>query len=133
MHTAMAAVGKDSERLAAAGLTPKTSEKTGIIGCTQYSSAEVELPAQEKASVVRRDAAVPRSMMSATAITDANSKGTTGTATARNVSGTVRLTLRDRNRLDSVCPEEEKRASRIERMLRIDRIRVQIRTIRVIR
>ena len=35
---------------------------------------------------------------------DANFKGNTGTVTVRNVSGTVRLTLRDRNLLDSVCP-----------------------------
>jgi hypothetical protein len=35
---------------------------------------------------------------------DANFKGTTGTVTVRNVSGTVRLTLRDRNTLDSLCP-----------------------------
>jgi len=35
---------------------------------------------------------------------DANFKATSGTVTVRNVSGTVRLTLRDRNLLNNVCP-----------------------------
>src|SRR5579864_1835735 len=59
------AVVSESERLLVAALTPNSREKTGSSGCTQYSSAKVEKPAENNARLVRRNAGVPRSMNAA--------------------------------------------------------------------
>src|SRR6266436_3971906 len=60
IDTASRPVVSDSDRLLAAGLTWNSRENTAISGCTQYSSANVENPAMNTATFVRRNAGVPR-------------------------------------------------------------------------
>ncbi|MNC45331.1 hypothetical protein D3C75_942860 [compost metagenome] len=55
-------VETDSDRLLSAGEMPKSCDRTGRIGCTQYSKAKVARPAENNAKVTRINCGVPRSM-----------------------------------------------------------------------
>ncbi|MDT4858916.1 hypothetical protein FQZ97_934070 [compost metagenome] len=58
--TASKPVHSDRTRLLCAGDTPNAPVKSGISGCTQYSSEKVEKPAANKAHWARRNPGVPR-------------------------------------------------------------------------
>jgi hypothetical protein len=51
-------VVSDNERLLAAGLTPNSSEKIGMTGCTQYSNENVPNPAAKSAMLARKSVLV---------------------------------------------------------------------------
>src|SRR5450759_3314501 len=52
--TARVPVVSDNERLLAVGLTPNSSEKIGMTGCTQYINENVPNPAAKSATWARR-------------------------------------------------------------------------------
>jgi hypothetical protein len=58
--TASVAVASESERLATAGVTPNSFDKTGSRGWVQYSIAKVARPATNSARLARRNSGVPR-------------------------------------------------------------------------
>jgi hypothetical protein len=55
-------VVSEIERLLSAALTWNSRMNSGIRGCTQYKSANVENPAANNARFVRRNSAVPFSI-----------------------------------------------------------------------
>ena len=73
---AKANVDADSTRLLLAAFMPKLRDNTGISGCTQYSSAKVANPPDDKAKDVRQNAGVPRAIW----VGIAASGGTKGTS-----------------------------------------------------
>jgi hypothetical protein len=55
-------VATDSDRLLCAGVSPNSSDSSGISGCTQYSKAKQEKPPKNNARLLRLNSGVPATM-----------------------------------------------------------------------